>query len=163
MYAIKAGDDKTKKQSAPLTSCFTEDCNGKIWIGSINGGLFYYDEERDNIRPAAVNNNMLYSIHFDQDIYDFCRDNEGNILACTDKGINVFNPCFLQFITLDENNLTNPFPKAEVTRIFETSTGDILVGTGERGWFIYDKNFRLKKQFYYSNSLSNFSKIFKIT
>jgi len=33
-------------------------------------------------------------------------------------------------------------------KIFQTSTGDILVGTWGKGWFIFDKDFHLKKQFY---------------
>jgi signal transduction histidine kinase/ligand-binding sensor domain-containing protein len=151
VYDVRVWDKQTKKQILPLVSCFIEDCNEKIWIGSLWEGLFYYDEEKDSIRPVAINNNIPHSIHFDHDIYNFCRDNEGNILACTDKGISIFNPCFQRFITLNENNLQNPFPNAEVTRIFETSTGNILVGTWGEGWFYYDKNFRIIKQFYSNN------------
>ena len=59
-------------------------------------------------------------------IYDFCKDNEGNFLVCTDKGISILTTSSQQFNTLDENNLLNPFPETSVTRVFETSTGDIL-------------------------------------
>ena len=73
------------------------------------------------------------------------------MLACSDKGISILTNSFHQFNTVDENNLLNPFPETSVTSIFETSNGDILAGTWGKGWLLYDKSFRLKKQFYNSN------------
>jgi ligand-binding sensor domain-containing protein len=151
MYAVPAGDVESKTLNRPVAYCFEEDGEGKIWIGCYGQGFFYYDEKKDSIQAVSVNNKIPYSFHYEQDIYDLCRDNEGNILACTDKGISILTHSFRQFNTLDENNLLNPFPKASVTSIFETSSGDILAGTWGKGWLMYDKSFRLKMQFYDSN------------
>ncbi len=149
-YDVRAKDDKNKKQYKPLTYCFNEDNNGKIWIGT-EEGFFYYDKKNNRIQAVSINNKIPYSVQYEKAVYDLCKDREGNVLACTDKGISVLTTSSRQFTTLDENNLLNPFPQTSVTKIFETSTGAILASTWGHGWLLYDKNFRLKKQFYNNN------------
>ena len=150
MYEVYGENDKRKKQNKPLSNCFEEDNDGKIWIGT-EEGLFYYNEKTNRIQLVSVNNKIPYAIRYEKNIYDFCKDNEGNLLVCTDRGISILTTSSQQFNTLDENNLLNPFPETSVTRVFETSTGSILIATWGHGWLLYDKNFRLKKQFYNSD------------
>ncbi|CAN5268004.1 sensor histidine kinase [soil metagenome] len=134
----------------PYPSSFAEDSNGMLWIGLYYGGLSFYNPKENIIQSIAVNNNLPSSLHYDHYLNTLFRDYEGNIWAGTDKGINIFNPSFQQITTIDENNVLNPFPKSEVTKIFETSSGNILVSTFGNGWFIYDKDFGLKKHFYFN-------------
>jgi signal transduction histidine kinase/ligand-binding sensor domain-containing protein len=141
--------DKSKKEtSKSIPLCFAEDKQKRIWIGCYNGGIYYYDEKTNTVKPARFNKNIANSLHYDHTISALYKDNEGNIWAGTDKGISIFNPSFQQFTTIDENNAANPFPKSEVNQIFQTSKGNILVSTYGNGWFSYDKDFRLKNQFY---------------
>jgi signal transduction histidine kinase/ligand-binding sensor domain-containing protein len=156
VYNLNRGGTKSREQTNIITAyCFTEDSKGTIWIGSWYGGLFYYNEPKNSIEHIPADNNFPFSFHSDYYISDLSKDSEGNIWAGTDKGISIFNPSFQKINTLDENNLLQPFKKSEVTQIFETTSEDILVSTWGRGWFIYDKNFRLKTQFYYNKGLYN--------
>jgi len=150
LYNYNQGKTQNKK---PYPSGFIEDSYGTVWISSYYGGLSYYDEKRNGIQSIAVNNNLPSSLHYDHYINTLTRDYEGNIWVGTDKGINIFNPTFQQFATIDENNVLNPFPKSEVTKIIQTSSGNILVSTWGNGWFMYDKDFRLKKHFHYNSKL----------
>ncbi len=147
MYEVYAKNDKRKKQSKPLSNCFEEDNNGIIWVGT-EEGLFYYNEKTNRIQSVSINNKIPYAILYEKNVYGFCKDKEGNFLVCADRGISILTTASQQFNTLDENNLLNPFPQTSVTRAFETSTGSILIATWGHGWLLYDKNFRLKKQFY---------------
>jgi len=150
LYNYNQGKTQNKK---PYPSGFIEDSYGTVWISSYYGGLSYYDEKRNGIQSIAVNNNLPSSLHYDHYINTLTRDYEGNIWVGTDKGINIFNPTFQQFATIDENNVLDPFPKSEVTKIIQTSSGNILVSTWGNGWFMYDKDFRLKKHFHYNSKL----------
>ena len=150
VYSAYLINKKNKASGKSLPWCFCEDTNGKIWVGSTNG-FFYYNEKQDTIVPVSVNNTIPYSKRYEQEILDMCSDNEGNILACTDKGISILSHTFGQFTTIDENNLVNSFPYVSSTRLYETSSGDILAGTWGNGWFIYDKNFKLKKLLFNSH------------
>jgi signal transduction histidine kinase/ligand-binding sensor domain-containing protein len=152
VYGKLYNNSKSKTTNKkPQITCFIEDSHGTVWIASHYGGLSYYDEKRNSITSIAVNNN-LPSFHYNYFVNSLYRDAEGNIWAGTDKGINVFNPSFQQFTTIDENNVLNPFTKTEVTKIVETTSGNILVGTWGNGWFIYDQDFRLKKHFYHTST-----------
>ncbi len=140
---------KNEQKGTVIVSSFIEDDNRIIWVGSSYGGLFYYNELKEEFEDIPSSNNYPGSFHYDFDIHSVTKDNEGNIWAGTDKGINIFNPASQQFKTVDENNLEQPFKKTEVNQIIETRGGDILISTWGNGWFIYDKDFRFKKHFVY--------------
>ena len=125
-------DKLTKCNCVTLATCFTEDNHKRIWIGTEYSGLFYYDEQKDTIQHIALDKSI--SSFQDGTIHTIYSDQEKNILIGTADGIYVFNPS-QQF---------NIVPQPDVTSVFQTSTGSILVGTTKKGWFIYDKNFQLK-------------------
>ena len=141
-------------EKKPNALCFAEDNNGVLWIGSYENGLLYYDEKQDIIRSFPVNKNVPAVLNYNYYINYLFRDNEGNIWAGTDKGINIFNPSFQQFTTIGEDISIDTFPKSEVNQIFETSSGNMLVSSFGKGWFIYDKDFSLKDHFYEHNKAS---------
>ncbi|MEJ7680552.1 MAG: hypothetical protein WKG06_22405 [Segetibacter sp.] len=132
VYDVFNKKDKSENQiNRRKALCFMEDKRGTIWIGVLYSGLSYYDEQNNTIRCISADNKIPYSLHYDYYVSALCSDNEGNILVGTDKGISIFNPSFQQFNSIDENNVTNPFPKTEVTQLFEESSGDILAATWE--------------------------------
>jgi len=142
---------KTSKQRVIITAnSFIEDDRGIIWLGASRGGLFYYNSLNDQFENIPSSNSFPNSLHYDFDIFSLSKDNEGNIWVGTDKGISIFNPASRLFQTVDENSLVQPFPRTEVTQIFETGTGDILIATWGNGWYIYNRNFELKKHFSYN-------------
>jgi signal transduction histidine kinase/ligand-binding sensor domain-containing protein len=148
---LNIGKNKTQTdRSIPI--CLLEDKQKKIWIGCNNGGLFCYDPQTDHFTPVYSNNNLPTSLHYNYSITFLYQDKEENIWIGTDRGINIFNPSLTAFNTVDENSPLSVFQKLEVTRIIETSSGNIIVGTWGKGWFLYDKNFRLIKQFYDANA-----------
>ena len=147
------------QNSAITVHSFLEDDKGVTWLGSSYGGLFYFDEVNDTIRYLPAGNSNPYSLHYDFDVFCLSKDNEGNVWVGTDKGIGIFNPVYQPFQTVDENNLVRPFSKTEVIQVFETSSGDILVGTWGNGWFIYDKNFILKKHLFYKPSFDRMAQM----
>lgn len=134
--------------------CFTEDKLKHIWIGCLNGGLFMYDKPTNSINSIPVNNNVSYAFHGDNNTYPLYCDIEGNIWAGSNKGLNVFNPYLQQFNNVDENNLGSSFHKPDLTKIFQITNGDVLVSSWGKGWFLFDKNLQLKKQFYDSSLTS---------
>ncbi len=147
IYVAYIRNDNRKTSYKSIANVFAQGPNEIIWIGT-GQGLFSYDEELDSIVVIPVNNKFLFSGNGERKINDMIRDQEGNMLACIDEGIIILPHTFGQFITINENNSVNPFPQINATRIFQTSSGDILVGTWGRGWFQYDKHFKLKNQFY---------------
>ncbi len=132
--------------------CFLVDKQKNIWVGCNNGGLFSYDQQNDHFRPVMAHNNLPAALHYNYAVTFLDQDKEGNIWVGTDRGINIFNPYIPAFNTVDENSPLSTFKKLEITGILETSTGNILIGTWGKGWFLYDKNFQLIKQFYDPNT-----------
>jgi ligand-binding sensor domain-containing protein len=57
-------------------------------------------------------------------------DKEGNIWIGSDRGINIFNPTYQSFYSIDNTDLPTKGILSHISKKpFETSTGDILIGT----------------------------------
>jgi ligand-binding sensor domain-containing protein len=133
--------------NAALACCFGRDKTGRLWIGSVDGGLWYLDEatnksyllKTDNIRPE--------SFHFNEAVYSIMIDREGSIWVGSDRGLNIFNTFHQRFYTLSNSDLPAGVPSYISRQPFETSTGDLLISTVNGGWLQYDSNFNLKKNF----------------
>jgi len=132
-----------------LASFFTRDKTGKLWIGSIDGGgLWYFDESINKISQLKTDNSKHESFHYNELVYAMQIDKEGNIWTGSDKGINIFNPTYQRFYTIDNTDLpTKGISSYIFKKPFETSTGDILIGTTYGGWLHYDSHFKLKRNF----------------
>ncbi len=131
-----------------LASCFARDETGKLWIGSIYGGLWYFDESLNKVLQLRTDNLKPESFHYNESVYLIFIDKTSNIWVGSDRGINVFNPSSQQFHTIYNADLpTKGIPSSIIQKPFETSTGDILIGTDYGGWLLYDNNFHLKQNF----------------
>lgn len=88
------------KNSFSVATCFARDKTKKLWLGSVGGGLWYFDELTN--KPVQVNTDNIRpeSFHFNENVYSILIDTEGSIWVSTDKGINVFNPSAQKFLYL---------------------------------------------------------------
>jgi signal transduction histidine kinase/ligand-binding sensor domain-containing protein/DNA-binding response OmpR family regulator len=67
-------------------STLFKDSKGRVWIGTGDAGLFYYDKDRSKIFPFKQNEKLL-----SHSISRILEDNTGNIWLSTDKGVYSFN------------------------------------------------------------------------
>ena len=80
-----------------VANCYARDENGKLWIGAMDGGLWYYDELTNKIVQVKTDNLKPESFHFNENIYSITIDRTGNIWVGSDRGINIFNPSQINF------------------------------------------------------------------
>lgn len=119
---------------------FAENSKG-LWIIGVNLlGLF--DEADNQFHFIPSNNSGEFSIRYDL-VSTLLEDREKNLWLATDKGIYRYNP--LSQLLQTRNNYvvgeTSPFT-AEVSDIFETTSGEVLVSTTGNGIFPYDKDLK---------------------
>lgn len=82
------------------------DTKNRLWFGSSNGGLMFYDKRNDSI--------VVYGKEFElmqRDIYSIQEDNFGNLWMSTDNGIYRFDPdnkSFTQY-KVSDNLISNQF------------------------------------------------------
>jgi len=147
-------NEKSNLAYKPVATCFAESIYGELLIGTVNG-FFHYDQLKDSILFSPGKNTLFKVGNYNYIIYNLYLDNEGNIFACTHEGILVLPKTCNQFTTFNGNSASHHFPKVEAVNIFQTSTGNILISTWGRGWFLYDRNLTLKKHFYNKNPNDN--------
>ncbi|MGI8951761.1 MAG: ligand-binding sensor domain-containing protein [Chitinophagaceae bacterium] len=151
-YYILHQKDKNKKPlpSAALYDCL-DDGMGTVWFAGDNyAGLLYYNKKADSFFAIQNNNSLEYGLHYDEDIYNLFKDNEGNIWVNTDLGVNVFNTR-IQFFKYVQANNGQQF-STDITSVFESSNNHIWVSTWGDGIFEYDSNFVLLKNYRHDNN-----------
>lgn len=143
---IKLKDSNSSDYGVPV--CFARDQRGRLWIGGEGGGLWYFRDvdfdfvqiETDNMKPG--------SFHYNEVVYAMQVDKEGNFWIGSDRGLNIFNPFYQHFYTINNTDLPTKFISSVASqKLFETSKGDVLIGTEYGGWFQCDSHFKLKKNF----------------
>ena len=134
--------------SYAVACCFARDKKGKLWIGTIDGGLWYFDEVTNKVVQVKTDNLKPESFYHNEIVYCITIDNKGSIWVGSDRGINIFDPSYQRFYTLGNSDLpTKGIASFINKRPFETSSGDILVSTMNGGWLHYDSHFKLKRSF----------------
>ncbi len=137
-----------KAISYAVASCFARDKTGKLWIGTIDGGLKYFEEPANKLIPIKADNLIPEAFHFNDENYCITIDKAGSIWVGTDKGINIFDPYYQRFYTINNTDLPTKGIAAFINKKpFETSSGDILVSTAHGGWLHYDDHFKLRRSF----------------
>ncbi|MEO6036835.1 MAG: two-component regulator propeller domain-containing protein, partial [Saprospiraceae bacterium] len=118
-------------------TCFAEDSQGKIWVGSKNG-LNRYDPVKNTWRQFYSNPRIANTLS-NSVINDLHLDLKGNLWIATNKGVNLLNEKELkkpiedtllhfisyQYINSDNNSIGNN----RVRKIFEDSRGWLWFGT----------------------------------
>jgi ligand-binding sensor domain-containing protein/two-component sensor histidine kinase len=148
----KANNQKNRLNYSEVYD-FIDDGNGAIWFGGESIGLLKYDKKSDSFTSIKFENGSEYGLHYDQTIFSFFQDREGNIWIDTDLGMNIFNPKMQQFKYLNqETELPNTEFTGNVTSIFESSKKDIWVSAWGTGVFKYDSNFILHNTYVYDKN-----------
>ena len=68
-----------------------DDGNGSVWFGGdYHFGLIKFDKSTNTFSRVGYDNSSEYTLHYNEVIYNFYKDNEGNIWINTD----LWNECF---------------------------------------------------------------------
>ncbi|HEX5152375.1 MAG TPA: two-component regulator propeller domain-containing protein [Parafilimonas sp.] len=138
----------TKTLGYAVASCFARDRNGKLWIGTIDGGLWYFEEPANKLIHINSDNLKFESLHFNELVYCITIDKAGSIWVGSDRGVNIFDPSYQRFYAINNTDLpTKGITSFINKKPFETSSGDILVSTLYGGWLHYDNHFKLRRSF----------------
>jgi ligand-binding sensor domain-containing protein len=116
----------------------TEDKNKNIWLGTRNGSLLRYEKETDSFTRMLHGSSKSLTIAF-KGIYHLLMDQTNNLWIGTDSGLVRFNISSgnnKQFIhnPSDSNSLLDN----RISALFEDQSGQILIGTFNSGFHIYD-------------------------
>ncbi len=145
-YNILHQKDATQK---PLPNAVVHDClndENVIWFACENYiGLLCYDKLTDKFSCIQNNNGAEYALHYNENVYNLFKDNEGNIWVNTDLGMNIFNPKN-QLFKYVATTTTDQF-NTDVTDIFQSNNKHIWISTWGDGIFEYDSNFVLLKNY----------------
>ncbi|MEO7802077.1 MAG: two-component regulator propeller domain-containing protein, partial [Ginsengibacter sp.] len=131
-----------------VATCFLQDTTGKVWIGSLDAGLWFFDNKAHKLNQIPTNNLKTEAFHRNEYVYSIMIDKEGAFWISTDDGLNVTNPLQQKFFSLNNTDLPRFEAAAQVCRKpFQTSTGNILLASNYGGWFLYDQHFKFLKRF----------------
>ncbi|MEK6478307.1 two-component regulator propeller domain-containing protein [Catalinimonas sp. 4WD22] len=116
-----------------------EDDEKNLWVGTWGGGICLYDRKTDNFKhPKLIlpQQNDLGDINFISELY---KDSEGNIWACTDRGLLKIKPSTLQakLYTSQPINKDSISP-AQFASIVEDKKGNFWVATYGNGLLYLD-------------------------
>lgn len=111
---------------------FAPDKNGYLWISTYGEGLYVWTGAR--LFLVNAEDDHLCS----DEIYTILADNEGQIWAATDNGISI-----VTFSTAEQKNVRNigladGLPDEIVTALHKDQSGNIWIGTHDRGVCTYD-------------------------
>jgi ligand-binding sensor domain-containing protein/signal transduction histidine kinase/DNA-binding response OmpR family regulator len=129
---------ENKKLNDNFVTSILEDRNGKLWIGTNNGGVTLIDPSGGEIenfntqqKAYGLNNNTIRAI---------CEDAEGKVWIGTFGGVNIYNPSTKSFSYLTEGNskVSNI-----IYSIFKDSKDNMWLGSMGGGLYLFDS--RTKK------------------
>ncbi|KQC29535.1 hypothetical protein AAY42_06255 [Flagellimonas eckloniae] len=124
--------------------CFTEDGNGKVWIGSFLEGVYYFDSKKGKIqvpKGGSYANSEVVS----KDIKAIFYDSYGVIWVGTTSGLyHIENKDDNEYsVTAHSNAISSKFAghpsSSRILDIFETQDGTVWCGTNGGGLFFYKR------------------------
>lgn len=146
-----------KPESRSITALF-KDSNGRLWIGTSDSGVSYYERGTQTFRSFRNHEYNSTSLSHNR-IYAITEDLDGNIWIGTGNGLNLYNPDEKNFIRFKRSK-EDPHSLAGniVYSLFTDRLGSLWVGTNmgldryspEEGRFVHHQN-----QPNVPNSLSN--------
>ncbi len=139
----------TKKNTAGVlrtdkVRCFTEDGNGRVWIGSFLEGVYYFDPNTEQIhvpKGASYANSEIIS----KDVKVIYHDSYDYIWVGTSSGLyHLENQNDNEYAVTGHNNaISSKFAghpsSSRILDIFETQDGTIWCGTNGGGLFSYKR------------------------
>ncbi len=125
--------------SLDVILAINEDEKGNIWIGTEHNGMFIYDIrfnqlshlEQDNIDPASLSNNSVWTIY---------KDAKNNMWVGTFSGdLNLWSTDGNQFTHYRPNTSVTSLSHDKVLSIFEDSKENLWIGTDGGGVNLLDR------------------------
>ncbi len=134
-YRFDPGD-KSGYRSKEVTSIY-EDSAGRLWVGTMGGGLYYLDRSHDQFLTYAEADSGGYLAHsYIKSIYG---DNYGRLWIGTITGVCVLDPATKKEILYRPDKGKNGRLRSGIVLcIFRDSQMRMWVGTDE-GLYLYDK------------------------
>lgn len=122
-----------------IISCFLEDSDGFLWVGTMDGLKRYDGNEFTIFKHENGNNNSL----FHNDIEALCEDKMGRIWIGTHEGIGYFDKKINQFYKFKEFNKNDYI----CYNIVCDSEGDVWFSISGQGVFHYSENTKLVQKY----------------
>lgn len=131
--------------------CFTTDDEGKVWIGTLTGGINIFDPKTETFqRISTTSNNPAGLPH--NNILKLFRDHKNQIWVGTVAGLALYEPIKHRFTTyLNKPQVIDAINANTTRNILELPDGFFLVGT-EGGVFSFNP---VTKKFYSQPILAN--------
>jgi len=133
---VNYGPDFTKDNTFNTTNfrCLEEDKDHRIWFGSYNFGVNIYDKQSGEViwlnesgpEGKRILDNHINNIH--------C-DSRGRVWIATSGGLNMYDPVLDKLFAMDILDSV-----VYITRIFENSKNEIIVGSWGEGLFIFNES-----------------------
>ncbi len=127
-------------------SCFNQDADGYLWIGSDNG-LYIYDKKNFKVITHIVKSFSERTGLCDNFITEIVRDKEDNMLVGTTYGgVDVFSRTFRHFIFIDWGEDDKSLSGRTVRQIISEDDRFLLIATEDGNLNILDrKTMKIKK------------------
>ncbi len=144
-----------QKESAADLFCVDTD---KVIIALAGRGLAMYNPDKNIFSVVEIDNNNPTGYHSLEGIESrvmLIQDNDKNIIAGTDAGINIYNKQ-KQLFKIHKTDVAsgNLFPKTEANDFLEMPNGDIFISYYyfDGGIVKTDSNFQFKKHYLYNDN-----------
>lgn len=136
-YRSVVGDSSSLPSN--YITALVEDDERNLWVGTWGGGICLYDKKTDNFRYPKLSISQeddLGDINFISELY---KDSEGNIWACTDRGLLQIKPSTLQAKVYTPKLIdTDSISSAQVSSIVEDEKSKFWVATYGGGLLYFD-------------------------
>jgi signal transduction histidine kinase len=121
---------KSQKISHDVVSCVKPGKNGKVWFGTVSGGLNVLDTKTDSVKWYTINDGLPGNF-----IYRIEEDEQGILWISTDNGISRFDPATKSFMNY---NTSAGLPANNFAFLSSTKCkdGTIIFGTND-GQVVY--------------------------
>ena len=128
--------DKSGYRSKEV-ACMYEDGSGQLWVGTMGGGLYFFDRSRDQFQPREIR--TQYKEVTDSYIKAISSDNNGRLWIGTLGGLCIFDPKTAKgiFFKPDEHKPGQLRPGI-ILSIFRDSQQRMWIGT-EKGLYLYNE------------------------
>lgn len=135
-------DDTTSLSNSTIRTILMDSINGKIYVGTQQGGLNVFDVNTHKIKHYLHNKNSTNCLQ-DNNIWSLMLDNNGHLwIGMENSKLNKFIPSENKFINIEiiPEELEARNGRCTIRTLFQDSNGNIYVGTDRYGIYIIHMN-----------------------
>ena len=123
-----SNDSTIAPPSSSITTLF-KDSNGRLWIGTIDAGVSYYDSKTDTFKSFKNNGYNSKSLSHNH-VMSIMEDRAGRVWIGTANGLNQYNPEENNFIRFkNSRDVPNSLAGNTVYSLYTDRSGALWVGT----------------------------------